>query len=165
MDPVKKIEALESKITGYEAEVTTLKAQLATAPTPEKERIIAQQLDRVYEQMKADKDQLIVLYPQVPVLDSRPIMTRAWAPIHNDPLLTGGGVLFATTTAMWMMARYYAMARHHFAPYTESQLIWRRWIFFINAKSVPNAKRIAGFSAFIVLLRTWTNKPPPSKWE
>jgi len=166
MDPAKEIEALKSVIISLEADAKVLKAQLATVSTPDDKRIVAQQLHDVFEQLKVNKDQINIWVARLPEgNDPRPFMTRAWAPIQRDPLMTGGSVLFATTTTAWLVARYYAIARHHFVPYTEPQLIWRRWVFFVDTKSVPHAKRVAALSAFIVLLRTWTQKSPPPKWQ
>ena len=79
MDPAKKIEALELKIIGYEADLTNLKAQLAIAPTPEEKSSIAQLIHDLYKQLDRLEDQLTGLHRRVRVRvqDPRPLKTKA----------------------------------------------------------------------------------------
>ena len=159
MDSTKKMEELESKMISYQDEVANLKAQLAVAPTQADKEIIAQQLNRVYALMDGLQSGIIALVLQVQKQDPRPLTTNAWASIKNDPLLTGGGLLCATTTTMWLIARQYALARHRITPYSHSQLIWRKWLLLFDVKSVPNAQRLAGIGALLVVLRTSQHTP------
>jgi hypothetical protein len=145
MDPVQDIKEREE-----------LKQQLQQKGTDKEEK------HDINQRIIAIDNQITQLMPLLP--DPRPLRTRLWAPIQRDPLVTGGGLLFSSTATSWMLMRYYMKARHQFAPYTEKQLIWRNWVFFLQAAAVPNAKRMAGWSAFVVVMRNWTTTGPNKGW-
>ena len=116
-------------------------------------------------QLKANQESQATFGAKIEVPDTSTFLERCWRPIHDDPLIVGSGFAVSCFMFSWLNMRRYTIMRHTFQPYPDSQLTWRNWVFFLDAKSVPNARRVAMGSAFLVVLRNWTKKPPPGGWK
>ena len=157
MDYVKKLAELEAK----EAELTK-KLEKAEAVGNEK-------LVLMYGGMiKANQEAQGHIFAKFPVAepdDDRSWWRRAWDPIVKDPVYTGLPIVFSATASTFLTVRYYSIARHAYAPYTEKQLQWRRWVLFFDAKSTPNAQKVAFVGGLLAMVRNWPSKPPPKGWN
>ena len=149
MDPAKKIAELEAKRDALEK-------QLVPGIDKDREIAIRQQIIAVDNQITTFAGKLS------PPEDNRNVFIRGWDEIVHEPVKTGGPALASSFVLWWSATRYYMLARHQFAPYTDTQLIWREWIFRLQPKFPATMTKIGAFSAFLLVLRGWSKRPPPS---
>ena len=152
MNPDEEIKALKEKRGALES-------QLVVGISEQKELAVRQQI-------VATTNEITALYGRLPPPpDERFFLRRGWDKMVDDPFVTGTGVVSTYGTGTWLLARQYTMARHRTTPYVENQLKWRRVLFNFDAPSAPNAVRVFAISAFLTLMRSWTNPPPSRKWS
>ena len=153
MNPADEIKELKEKRGALES-------QLLVVGISEQERVA------IHQRIFGIDNSITELWKHVPPPpDERFFLRRGLDKMLDDPFVTGTGVLSTYGVGTWILARQYTMERHRTTPYAEKQLKWRRVVFRFDAPSTPNAVRVFAISAFLTLMRSWTNPPPSRKWS